>query len=143
MAEDLYNLQSIESFDGIHARILKGNIESCVGELEAAGSLKRRQQQIRFITPQGKIGNDYDLELIQEDGAIACEVKVKLEAEHLTDSGVFNSLEHARKQLPKTKPGIIFLRVVGSRTNEELQANASLVLKAVKRLSIRLEGWLR
>lgn len=134
LAEDLYNLQSIEGFDGIHARILKGNIESCVGELEAAGFLRRRGEQIKFVTPKGKIGDDYDLEITRDTGAICCEVKIKLEAEELTEIGVFNSLEHARKQLPKRKPGIVFLRVVGSRTREELQIKAKIVNEAVRRL---------
>jgi hypothetical protein len=134
LAEDLYNLQSIEGFDGIHARILKGGIESCVGELEAAGFLQRRGRRIRFVTPRGKIENDYDLEASGDDGTICCEVKTKLEADELTVAGVFNSLEHARKQLPRTKPGVIFLRVVGSRTHDELQAKAKIVDKAARRL---------
>jgi hypothetical protein len=57
-----------------------------------------------------------------------------LEAEALTEKGSFNSLEHARKQLPKDKPGLIFLRVIGNTTNAELQLKAQLVQGAVQRL---------
>jgi hypothetical protein len=134
LAEELYNLQGVEGFDGVHARILEGNIQSCVGELEAAGFLKRRSQQIRFVTPTGRIGNDYDLEIIRDAGAICCEVKIKIEAEQFTEAGVFNSLEHARKQLPKTRPGVIFLRIGGNRTHDELQTKAKIVNGAVRRL---------
>ena len=43
-------------------------------------------------------------------------------------------LEHARKQLPKDKPGLIFLRVIGNTNRAELQLKAGIVQKAVQRL---------
>ncbi len=97
LAEALFNLQAVEGFSGIYSRLLGGELEACVGELDAAGFLKRRGERIRFVIPKGSLGNDYDLELQREGRTICCEVKVKLEAETLTEKGCFNSLERARR----------------------------------------------
>lgn len=135
LAEALFNLQGIEGFSGIHNRLLRGEVEPCIGELEAARFLKIRGEQFRFVVPHGKRGEDYDLEVLRDAGIICCEAKVKLEAEELTEQGVYRSLEDARKRnLPKSKPGVIFLRIVGNTTNKELQAKAKIVDRAVQRL---------
>jgi hypothetical protein len=134
LAEALFNLQDIEGFEGVYSRIAGGELEPCVGELEAAGFLERRGEQLRFVTPRGSLGDDYDIEIKRKSDTVCCEVKIKLEAEALTEKGSFNSLEHARKQLPKDKPGLIFLRVIGNTTNAELQLKAQLVQGAVQRL---------
>ena len=135
LAEALFNLQRIEGFAGIHNRLLKGEIEPCVGELEAARFLKIRAEKFRFVVPQGKRGEDYDLEALRDTGMICCEAKVKLEADELTEQGVYRSLEDARRRnLPKSRPGVIFLRIVGNKTNKELQAKARIVDRAVRRL---------
>ena len=93
LAEALFNLQEVEGFRGVHSRLLAGELEPCVGELDAAGFLKRRREKVRFVTPQGARGYDYDLVLARVDTDICCEVKVKLEAETLTEKGTFNVLE--------------------------------------------------
>ena len=134
LSENLFNLQNVEGFDGIHSRLLKGEIEPCIGELEAARFLKLRGEQIRFVTPKGKLGEDYDLEILRETGAICCEVKIRLEAEELTEEWAYSRLGDAREQLPKSKPGLTFLRIVGVLTNDELQAKARIIDKAVRRL---------
>jgi hypothetical protein len=139
LAEALFNLQAVAGFPGIHCHLSAGELEPCIGEPEAAKFLKSRGEQIRSVTPQGSIGNDYDLEIKRDAGEICCEVKIKLEAETLTAKGSFNSLERARKQLPKDKPGLIFLRIVGNTTNTELQGKAHLVQGAVKRLFAQTE----
>ncbi len=134
LAETLFNLQDLDGFQSIHSRLLTGELEPCIGELEAASFLKRHGEKVRFIIPEGLLGENYDLEMSRDAVTICCEVKIKLEAAALTEKGLYNSLEHARKQLPKNKPGLIFLRVVGNKTNSELQAKANLVQPAIRRL---------
>jgi hypothetical protein len=135
LAEALFNLQGIEGFNGIHYRLLRGEIEPCIGELEAARFLKVRRESFRFVVPQGRRGEDYDLEVRREAGTICCEAKIKLEDEELTEKGVYESLRRARsRNLPSAKPGVIFLRVLGTTTNKELQAKAKVVNGAVQRL---------
>lgn len=126
LAEALFNLQGIEGFAGIHTRLLKGEIEPCIGELE---------EQFRLVLPHGKRGENYDLEVVRDTGIVCCETKVKLEAGELKAQGVYRSLEDARKRnLPKSKPGVIFLLIVGNTTNKELQEKAKIVYRAVQRL---------
>ena len=134
LAEALFNLQEVEGFAGVHTRLLAGELEPCIGELDAAGFLKRRRERIRFVIPRGSLGDDYDLVMSRDEIDICCEVKVKLEAETLTEKGAFNSLEQARRQLPKDKPGLIFLRVVGNTNRADLRSKAELIQRAVQRL---------
>ena len=61
LAEALFNLQEIDGFEGVYTRIAGGELEPCGGELEAAGFLKRRGEHLRFVTPRGSIGDDYDI----------------------------------------------------------------------------------
>jgi hypothetical protein len=134
LAEMLFNLQEVDGFPILHSRLLAGEIEAVIGELEAATFLKRRGERFRFIKPTGNLGGNYDLEILRKAGTICCEVKTKLESEVLTVKGVLNSLENARKQLPKDQPGLIFIRIGGSPDRKQLTSSANLVHTAAKRL---------
>ena len=134
LAEMLFNLQHADGFAGVHNRILRGEVEACSGELEAAALAKKHGVKFRFVEPNGKIGDDYDLEIFHEGVTICGEVKTKLEADEIAEKGVFNSLEHARKQLPKGTPGLIFVRVVGTKSDREMQAQFKIAHRAAKRL---------
>ena len=134
LAEALFNFQEYENFGGIHARLLKGEVEPCVGELEAAHFLAIRGKTIRFRKSQGIFGQDFDLEWLAEDRVICCETETKLEANTLEVNRVWKTLDHARQQLPKLEPGVIFLRVIGHSAQEELEATGVIVRAAAERL---------
>ena len=134
LAEMLFNLQHADGFSGVHNRILRGEVEACLGELEAAALAKIHGVKFRFVEPNGKIGDAYDLEILHEGFTICGEVKTKLEADEMTEKSVFNSLEHARKQLPKETPGLIFVRLVGTKSGPEMQAQFKIAHRAAKRL---------
>lgn len=134
LAEALFNFQSYENFGAIHSRLLAGEIEPCVGELEAARFLRIRGKKIRFRKGSGVFGQDFDLEWLVDERIICCEIETKLEALGLDENRVWKTLDHARQQLPKLEPGVIFLRVLGHSTREDLNATGRIVSVAVQRL---------
>jgi hypothetical protein len=112
LAELVANLQTVE---GLHARIddlRAGKLEDTLAELEVAAFLQRRGLAFRFVTRSGHKGSDYDGELRLGDGSrVPCEVKCKVESTSVTKTGVLNSLNDARKQLPPNELGLIYLKI--------------------------------
>jgi hypothetical protein len=64
-----------------------------------------------FVTPRR--GRSYDLYITLSDGVtLRAETKCKQEETEISLDTVKDSLQYARKrQLPKTRPGIIFIKV--------------------------------
>ena len=111
MAECLYNLQRVPGMEYRLSGLARDDLEAAIGELESAKLLAHPQHKLRFITPVSKKGCDYDAEITTNAGVTVCaEMKTKKESEVYADTTVRNTLEHARKQLPKGKPGIILLK---------------------------------
>jgi tetratricopeptide (TPR) repeat protein len=86
LAEMLFNLQHETGFEGIRERLIAGNIESVISEMEAARFLKMYGENFRFVEPTGKKGFDYDLEVFRPGLTIQCEVKAKAETTMSSDS---------------------------------------------------------
>jgi hypothetical protein len=134
LAENLFNLQGVDGFSDVYKRILSGQIEDCVAELEVARLVKLRGDDFRFVLPRGRKGEDYDLEILKIDLTIHCETKSKLEARELSANQVWRRLDDARKQLPKEKPCLIFLRIGGDHTRSGIQAKAAVVQAGVEKV---------
>ena len=66
----------------------------------------------RYVKPQQKKGQDYDVEIILPDGCVVCaDAKCKIETTEFSENTVKNSLQTARKQFPSDRPSIIFMKV--------------------------------
>lgn len=112
LVEMLWNLQDVEGFKECASLIKRGQIESTYAVLEIARMLFARNIAFRFVKPTGKRGESYDLELIYPDGVKACgEAKCKMEDTDITLDTIRESLRMAREQLPKSEPGIAFIKV--------------------------------
>jgi hypothetical protein len=112
LGEMLFNLQHIYGFDGCVERMKNGSIEPTLAELDAAKMLFINDQRFWFVTPSGQIGNDFDFIVLFPDARLApLETKCNLETEDVNFSTIKNALDHARKQLPKDEPGIIFVKL--------------------------------
>jgi len=112
LAELLINLQNIEGFDQLIYRMKTHDPESYLAELRVGRILYINDAHFRFITPGGKKGDDYDLEIIYPDGMIVCaETKCKIEGTEISAATIKNALGEARGQLPQDKPGVIFVMV--------------------------------
>jgi hypothetical protein len=65
----------------------------------------------RFVTPQGKRGNDYDLEIISHNQLRCGDTKCKLESTELSSATITNTLKNSRTQLPPDGPGVFFVKI--------------------------------
>jgi hypothetical protein len=115
LAEMLYNLQIVAGFNNCIAELEGGQIESAYAALEIARLLCCQAtdlgMQFYFVTPRR--GRSYDLYITMSDGVtLRAETKCKQEETEISLRTVNESMQHAQKyQLPKTRPGIIFVKV--------------------------------
>jgi hypothetical protein len=109
-AEVLFNLQNVPGFDECAERLKAGDIEPTLAELDLGRFLYLHSVTFRFVVPISKKGHDYDVEITHPNGMVVCaDAKCKVEGE-FNRRTVENSLETARKQLPKNMPGIVFVK---------------------------------
>jgi hypothetical protein len=142
LAEMLFNLQHETGFEGIRERLIAGNIESVISELEAARFLRMYGETFRFVEPTGKKGFDYDLEVFRPGMTIQCEVKARVETT-MSAHSIYLSLKKARTQLPQNALGIVFVRTPASEADKEILATKAAFDEASKRLfrsSTRIVG---
>lgn len=112
IAELLFNLQHVEGIDTRIEELRSGAVESTYAELETGSFLLERGVPLRYVTPAGAKGADYDAEVpIEGGGKLNCEMKCKVESTVLTESAVRNPLQHARKQVPGGEPALVFLKI--------------------------------
>jgi hypothetical protein len=113
LAEMVFNLHTIPGFDSCIAQMKNGEIEFGFAELEFGKLLYINDVEFRFVDPRNRAkGEAYDYEVTFPDGLIACaDAKCKIEGGEATATSVENTLIKARKQLPKNRPGIIFVKV--------------------------------
>jgi len=113
-AENLLNLQHIDGFGACMTQMRGGGnkIESTCAELDFGRFLYIHDVEFRFIEPQMTKGADYDFDIIYPDGlTVAADAKCKFESASIKLAGVQRSLRRARGQLPKDRPGIVFVKI--------------------------------
>jgi hypothetical protein len=126
LAECLFSMQDIHGIKQRIEMIKAGDLESVHGELLCAKMVAAPIFELRFIIPSGVKGDDYDCEITAPGGRILhCEIKTKEEHSDYGAKTIYNTLEHARRQLPKELPSIIFLRVPEAWAKEEACAIAT------------------
>jgi hypothetical protein len=118
-AELLFNLQDIDGFDYCLDQMRDGNIEATYAELDFGRMLVASGVTFRFVVRSGIKGSDYDVEITLPDGLVVCaDAKCKLESTTFSEETVRNTLKRAVDQLPRDRPGVIFLKVPPSWFNE-------------------------
>jgi len=112
LGELLFNLQHTDGFDDCISRMQSGDIEATYAELDLGRMLYQSNLNFRFVTRSGKKGDDFDIEILLEDGTTVCaDAKCKVETTEFSEQTVLNSLRHARGQFPTDKPSIVFVKV--------------------------------
>ncbi len=120
LAECLYNLQHVEGMAERIALMEKDSLESIFSEFECARMMAHPTLKLRFVNPTGIAGSDYDAEITSPaDRLIYCEIKAKEEASELKQKAIENSIETARKQLPKGQPGLVWIRIPEQWTTQK------------------------
>ncbi len=114
LAEMILNFQLHErfGFDEILDKLDAGHIEAAYAELDTGKLLVRNGVTFSFHVATGKKGTSYDFDVQFQNGNNGCaETKCNLVGKTLRAASVKGTLEGARKQLPKDRPGAIFLKV--------------------------------
>lgn len=112
LAEVIYNLQPVPGFDECITRMRDGDIEGTYAELDFGRMLYLNNVPFRFVVPQGTAGLDCDVEVEYPNGIIAsADAKCKIEGTAFSENSIENTLKKARKQLPDSMPGIVFVKV--------------------------------
>ncbi|MDB5305460.1 MAG: hypothetical protein JWM97_3009 [Phycisphaerales bacterium] len=153
LGEMLFNLQSIKNFDQCIIQLKGGQMEPAFAELEVGKILKIYNVKFCFVKPTGVTGSDYDLKVFFPDGRhVFADTKCKLQSTELSAETVRGSLETARKQLPKGKLGMVFLKlpqawfaedslaIVGDAVEKSLQKTTRIVSVKVYGTLIGDEG---
>lgn len=114
LAERIYNLQGIKNIERVIEEINNGGLESAFAEIEGAAHLYRSNIPFEFVTPQGKLGKDFDIKILT-DPPINCDVKHKLERIKRDIKKIINglnqTLKNARKQVPKDEPSLFIIKI--------------------------------
>jgi hypothetical protein len=110
LADMLYNLQTVDGIAGRVDKIRDDSVETGVAELEGARIIRQSGYPIRFI-PESNVRKVHDLATTVSGVTIACESKCKLETTQLSAKTVKNTLDDARDQLPRDRPGVVFLKI--------------------------------
>jgi hypothetical protein len=124
LAEMIYNLQEVQGYDSCLEQLADGEIESTYAALEIARMLattaEDRDLFFRIVRPCGIKRRDYDLSIRTGDGIrIPAETKCKQEETAITLATIEESLSQAKKQLPKSAPGVVFVKVPRWRIDDE------------------------
>ncbi len=148
LAEFLYNLQRVPGIKHRIALLRMTTLETALGELECAGIIGHTSLRLQFIVPSGIKGRDYEAEFTSPAGrTVCCEIKTKRETTKLNQATVWNTLESARKQLPKADTaGVIFLKIPECSScqtgwREIVEAAVAKVLRQSKRVVAVVPVW--
>nr|WKN34379.1 hypothetical protein K4G66_18545 [Tunicatimonas sp. TK19036] len=132
LAEMLFNLQDIEDIETPLKDLCGDDFDSAFSELEAGRVLKSHDIDFKYIKPISKKQFDYDVEILLQKKEWVCgEVKQKTKHNASNDS-IKDSLDKARQQLPRDRPGFIFIRVLFP-TPKALEQNFEELTTAFKR----------
>ncbi len=141
VAEMLFNFQSISGIENLFENIKKDKIESYVGELQSAKLLHFNNTAFYFNTPSNQKGLDFDAVVIDQGFEIPCEFKCKIENTKFSENTIKEVLKHAREQLPKDIPSIIFIKLPENWTfQEEIQNKLLTVFDEFFRRTTRVNS---
>ncbi len=143
LAEHLFNLQHVEGARERISRLRGESLPAALAEFEAAGMLSAPDLHVRFQRPGGVRGEDYEGTIVTALGrVVAWEAKSKLHGQMPSSDGVWRSLEEARKQLPKNRPGLVLVRMPDEWAEEsrDLEAVCKPAVAQLLRQSKRIVG---
>jgi hypothetical protein len=112
LVEMLINLQAVEGFRTCLDHMTLDQLESALSELQIGMMLHQDHIAFRYIDPTTVMGKSPDIEIALTCGATAfADIKCKYEATDVSEETVRNTLKKGGSQLPKGKPGLLFIKV--------------------------------
>jgi hypothetical protein len=116
---ELQGAQRIRGFSVLLEELRHRQTYEAVAEMRAANHMIRSGQDAWFIDPNAKSGVSHDAFIVLNGIEVAVEVKVKLPKaiDEYRPRLIENSLKHARGQLPKSGPSLIYLQLASPWTD--------------------------
>lgn len=147
----LFLLRDVPGFEHLLADMARRDFEPVFFELHAAALLVQNGYSIQFVRPTGVKGQDYDLEADIDGHCVAVEVKTRRAGPINNTRALKNALSDAKKQLSRTKPGVICVAVTteygsvkGAQHNEkEVERTLYDFLSGTKRVNGIIVFWHR
>lgn len=147
LAEYIFNLQSVRGLERCLSHIRNSDVESGLAELEHARFFLQCGVRIEFRDAQGRKGEDYDTIVYLPGGQeLACESESKQESTALSARTLRDTIEHARKQLPRDRPGLVFVTIPEAwvwpdGATEKIESQIQAVLRQSGRLNAVVVHW--
>ncbi len=114
----LYAFGGSPGFEEFLRGLKSADLEAAFFELWVADALRANGFEIEFVARRGRRGDDYDLLARREGAAIHVEAKSRREGLLLNPATLKNPLQSARKQLPSSGPGAVFVSIPGQWARE-------------------------
>ena len=107
----LFALRESEGFEAFIAALVTRDLAPTFFELWVANILKQNEYSVEFVEAGGKKGEDYDLIARKNGIALHVEAKSRRDGVVLEEKTLRNALGKARKQLPSSGPGSVFVSI--------------------------------
>lgn len=107
----LYALKDCKGYEVFITSLKTRDLAPSFFELWVANILQQNGFDIQFVATSGKKGEDYDLTAERDNICLSVEAKSRRDGAVLRSPTMRNTLEKARKQLPSSGPGVIFISI--------------------------------
>ncbi len=115
----LYNLTECIGYGDFISSLRSRDLESAFFEIQVAHLTKNSGHQVQFVKPSGQRGSDYDLIATINTTPVYIEAKSRRSGVVMSEKALKKKLDKARKQLPLTGPGIIFVSIPEEWTEQK------------------------
>ena len=105
----LYALRECQGYDAFISSLKTRDLAPTFFELWVANILYQNNFIVEFVQAKGQKGEDYDLFAERDGISLSVEAKSRRAGIVLAKNKLRSTLETARKQLPSSGPGIIFV----------------------------------
>jgi hypothetical protein len=111
LGDMLYALRSDAGYEAFITSLMNRELAPAFFELKVANLLRVNGFVMEFVQTTGKMGQDYDLRASISGTKVFVEAKTRRDGTVLGRAALDNTLGKARKQLPATGPGLVFVSI--------------------------------
>lgn len=114
----LFSLRVCRGYEPFILSLRTRDLAPTFFELWVANILQQNNCVVEFVESKGKKGEDYDLIATKNGIRVSVEAKSRRSEVVLSEKTLHNTLETARRQLPPSGPGIVFISIPNEWTME-------------------------
>lgn len=107
----VYSLRNCEGVDYYFESLKTKDLKSCYWELRVANVFLNSEYKVKFVKESGEKKSDFDFVVQKENYIFYVEAKSRDNFNPKNENTLRNTLNEARKQLPKQANGIIYISI--------------------------------